>query len=198
MQVPLEISFHGIESSPAVEELVRGHAAQLDRISDNLNSCRVALERPHESPTTGSPWRVRIDMRLSPGHELVVDRHEGDGTVNEELYDAVNDAFHKATRQVKKLNAKQQGQVKHHPQQAVAGVVEKLFDDYGFIRDADGGQVYFHRNAVLGGFDNAEIGVGVAFDEEPGDDGRKATTVRIVDGRHGRRTQEDRPSEPMI
>lgn len=198
MQVPLEISFHGIQSSPALGDLVEAHAAELDEVCDHVNSCRVALERPHESPTSGSPWRVRIAMTVAPGHELVVDRHEGDGNVDEDLYDAVNDAFAKAMRQLKKLTAKQQGAVKRHPEQMVSGVVEKVFGGYGFIRDVDGDEVYFHANSVLGGFDRVDIGVGVAFESEPGDLGRKATTVRIIDGRHGRRGSEDRLSEPMI
>ena len=107
MQVPLEISFHGIQSSPALAELVADCAADLEKVCDHVNSCRVALERPHASPTSGSPWRVRIDMTVAPGHELVVDRHEHDGEANEDLYEAVSDAFDKANRQLKKLTAKQ-------------------------------------------------------------------------------------------
>lgn len=198
MQVPLEISFHGIQKSDYVEDLVRRRAAKLEDFCDHINSCRVALERPNAHPRSGGSWRVRIDLTVAGGHEIVVDRGQTSGTVRDDLYDAVNDAFDVAQRRLKRLNAKQQGAVKVHPEQFLTGVIEKLFDDYGFIRDMDGRELYFHAHSVLNDdFDGLEIGMGVAFVEEAGEEGPQASTVRIVDRRHGRRVKGDRPSDPI-
>lgn len=60
--------------------------------------------------------------------------------------------------------------------------VEQLFEDHGFLKNVDGRDVYFHRNAVLhGDFDRLAVGTGVNYMEEMGEDGLQASTVRIVD-----------------
>ena len=54
----------------------------------------------------------------------------------------------------------------------------------GFIEAADGGEIYFHRNAVLdGAFDRLVVGSEVVFVEEEGDKGAQASTVRLI-GKH--------------
>ena len=201
MQVPLEITHRGVDKSEFVDELVRRRAAKLDEFCDHIISCRVALERPNAHPRTGSTWRVRIDMAVAGGQEIVVDRGQLAGSVRDDLYDAVNDAFDVAQRRLKRLNARQHGEVKSHPEQEPAGVIEKLFEDYGFIRTADGREIYFHSNSILNeDFDDLHAGMTVAFAEEAGEMGPKATTVRLVDRRHGRRANggDERPSRPML
>lgn len=201
MQVPFSITHRGVEKSDFVDELVRKRAAKLEDFCDHIISCKVALERPNAHPRMGSHWRVRIDMTVAGGREIVVDRGQLDGSVRDDLYDAINDAFDVAQRRLKRLNAKQHGEVKAHPQQEPAGVIEKLFEDYGFIRTADGREIYFHGNSILNDdFEDLEVGMTVAFAEEAGEMGPKATTVRLMDRRHGRRAkgEEERPSRPML
>jgi cold shock CspA family protein len=55
--------------------------------------------------------------------------------------------------------------------------------------DADGREIYFHRNAVLAGhFDRLRIGSQVRFAEEAGEKGPQASSVRLVRStRQGRR-----------
>lgn len=196
MQVPLEITYRGVEKSDFIDELVRKRAAKLEDFCDHLISCRVALERPNAHPRTGSNWRVRLDMAVAGGHEVVVDRGQLHGSVRDDLYDAINDAFDTAQRSLKKLNARQHGDVKAHPAQELGGIVEKIFDDYGFIRTADDREIYFHANSVLNDdFESLVVGMGVAYLEEAGDEGPQASTVRVVDSRHGRREMGERTSE---
>jgi cold shock CspA family protein len=60
------------------------------------------------------------------------------------------------------------------------------YEGYGFIDTAEGIEVYFHRNAVVGGnFDELEVGTEVRFAMPPaeGDKGPQASTVQAL-GRH--------------
>ena len=105
----------------------------------------------------------------------------------------LKDAFKAARRRLKKLEAKQRGNVKSHPRQESSAVVEKLFPEkgYGFLRTVDGQEIYFHRNSVLReGFDRMEIGTGVNFFKEMGKKGPQASSVRIVDKPGSRETCE--------
>ena len=54
MQVPLQITFHGLTHSGPVEQYVRDRAAKLDTFAARLTSCRVALELPTATRSTGS------------------------------------------------------------------------------------------------------------------------------------------------
>lgn len=184
MQVPLEIVYRNLDSSEALDALIRAQMAKMDNLCDHITSSRVALERPHAHPTTGSYWRVRIDMHVPPGHEVVVVHEGGDGDVHEDLYQAVREAFDKARRRLQKINEVQHRRVKYHPEQQLAGVIRRVGADYGFLEGVDGREVYFHRNSVVGDdFDTLREGMGVAYLEEPGEEGPQASTVRVVDHR---------------
>ncbi|MBC7908715.1 MAG: HPF/RaiA family ribosome-associated protein, partial [Rhodospirillaceae bacterium] len=41
MQIPLQITFHGIDHSDAAEERVREKVAKLEQFFDRITSCRV-------------------------------------------------------------------------------------------------------------------------------------------------------------
>jgi len=57
--------------------------------------------------------------------------------------------------------------------------------EWGWIEPDDGRRVYFHRNSVLGGVDQLEVGDEVRFTEEEGNEGPQASTVDPI-GTHGR------------
>jgi ribosome-associated translation inhibitor RaiA len=44
MQIPLQISLHGIASSNALYNAIREKAEKLERFYDRIMSCRVVLE----------------------------------------------------------------------------------------------------------------------------------------------------------
>lgn len=184
MNVAPVITFRGIEKTEELENLVRDEIAKLEEFIGHLSSCRVSVEMPQMHLSSGSPYRVRIDMTVPPGHELVSRREPGDGEMHEKLQTVIKDAFSVARRQLIKLKEKQSGETKTHPTQGVIGIVDKLFpeQDYGFIQSIEGQDVYFHRNAVLhGDYDRIEVGTGVYFTAEMGEKGLQATTVRIED-----------------
>lgn len=184
MRVPLELTFRGMSSDEDIKELINEKTEKLDRIADHLISCRVAVEVKQKHPQTGNPYRVRVNLRLPPNKELVVDSGETDGDIHDDLATVVRDVFETATRRLKKIIDKQQNVVKEHPQQETSGIVVRLFDDkgFGFLKTIDGRELFFHRNSVLNDdFDRLAPGVGVRYVEEIGEKGPQAGTVQIVD-----------------
>jgi cold shock CspA family protein len=185
MKIPLEIAFKGIEHTDEVEALIREEADKLDRACNYMMSCRVAVEKRQQHQEVGNPYRVRIDMTVPPGHELVVKREPSKGDMHDPLEIVIKHAFTSAARQLRKLVELQRGTVKTHPDQQVTAVVHKLFpqEGYGFLRTVDTqDEVYFHRNSVLhDGFNRLAIGMGVRYMAEDGEKGLQATSVQVVD-----------------
>ncbi len=184
MQVPLELSFRGVESDAAIETLIADQISRLEEIDDSIVSCHVAVERPQRHQATGGPFRVRVDVRVPPGHELVATREPGDGAVHDDLTAVLRDTFHVVRRQLRSLAEKRRGDVKRHLADDETALVVRLNrdDGFGFLRSLEGREVYFHRNSVRGGaFDRLEVGTAVRFAAETGVDGLQASAVTIVD-----------------
>jgi len=61
-----------------------------------------------------------------------------------------------------------------------SGTIKRIARDkgFGFIRDANGQEYFFHRSAVQGSFDSLSEGQHVSFDEEASSKGPRATNVR--------------------
>jgi cold shock CspA family protein len=181
MEVPLEITYRDVEKTEEVDRLVREKAAKLDELFENLIACRVAIERPQRAQRAGNPYRIRIDLTAPPGHELVVRREPTDNEMHASLSTIIIDAFRAMRRQLEQLRERQRGEVKTHEEPR--GLVVRLFreDGYGFLQTADGRDVYFHRNSVLGeDWGRLDIGTEVRFAEEMGRQGPQASSVRIV------------------
>jgi cold shock CspA family protein len=180
MRVPLEITYRDVEKTDAIERLVREKAAKLDRLFENLISCRVAIERPQKSNEAGSPYRVRIDVTAPPGHELVVRREPGERDSHGSLRTLIVDAFSAMRRRLATLRARQRGVIKAHDEPR--GLVLRLFRDagYGFVQTSDGRELYFHEHSVLGGWEHLDVGTEVRFAEEMGEKGPQASTLQIV------------------
>jgi cold shock CspA family protein len=184
MQITPDVTYRNVPKTDAIESLVQEKIGKLEQFCDYMNSCRVAVEKVHDHPNSGSPYRVRIDMTIPPSHELVVSRNPGEGNQYEPLETVIRDAFDAARRQLVELVERQRDEVKEHPQQEMQAVVTKLFkeDGYGFLKTIDTGrEIYFHKNSVTHhDFDRLEVGTGVHFAEGQGQMGPQATTVQIV------------------
>lgn len=107
MQLPVEISYRGVDKSDEIETLIRTKADHLDRFCDHISRCDVAIEHPNHAQHSGSPFRVRIDLTVPPGHELVVDERPTKHEMHEPLSKVINDAFKAMERQLKELNQRQ-------------------------------------------------------------------------------------------
>lgn len=193
MQVPLEIACPDFELTDGIRVLVNDLAAKLDEVCDHITSCRVTIEMPQKHPESGSPFRVRVEAHVPPGHDLVVKRSESQGDIHDQLPYVLHESFDAMERQIKKIDEMQRGEVKSHPTKQVTGFVSKLFpdDSYGFIDSLDGREIYFHRNSVLNDdFERLAVGTGVHYDEKSGEKGPQASSVKIVDKPGARRGSE--------
>lgn len=194
MQVGLEIAYRNVDKSDAVEDLIRKKLAKLQKFHDHIISCRISIERPQKSQQSGNPYRVRITMRIPPGHEIVATREPQDYDIHDPLDMIVRDAFDVTERQLKKYIDRQQREVKVHPRQEASAIVAELNtpEGYGFLETIDGRRVYFHERSVLhDAFRRLKVGDGVNYVEEMGDQGPQASSVHLVDKPGVRMTDEE-------
>lgn len=192
MQVPLEISFHNIESSRWAEDEIRTRAADLERIFDRLISCRVHIDKRARNSNDTIPPVVHIELGI-PGRKDLVVSHEPDHLLRKyqrpDLQRAINEAFRIAERQLLDVKEQMSGRTKegyHDSENRALGEVAELTadEDWGFILTGTGGLLYFHRNAMLSGrFDDLTRGDAVYYREEVGDTGPRAAKVWLKNGR---------------
>ncbi len=183
MKITPQITLRNIEHSPALKKEIISYVEKLEKFHDHITGCRVSVEKKQKHQDSGNPYRVRIDVTVPPGHEIVIKRKSTEGELHQPLSAVLNEAFEATERKLKKLKEIQSRDVKKHPEQEVNGVIYKLFksDGYGFIKSTDGSEVYFHRNSVLHNkFDGLKTGTGVHYVEEMGEKGPQASTVRVI------------------
>jgi ribosomal subunit interface protein len=103
MDVPLELAFHNLEASEAVEARVRERVAKLEKMFPRLVACRVVVEAPHKQHQKGNIFRVRIEMSV-PGDDLVVSKepnHAHERFADPDVYAVLKDAFETAERMLR-------------------------------------------------------------------------------------------------
>ncbi len=108
MQRPVQIRFHDVAHSDALETHIREKVVKLEELYPHITGCDVAVELPAKHKQQGKLFNVRIDLRV-PGGELVVNRD-----LHEDVYVALRDAFDAAKRQLDEYGRKQRGDTKHH------------------------------------------------------------------------------------
>jgi ribosome-associated translation inhibitor RaiA len=106
MNMPIEIHFHGIEKSEAVEQRVRDKVAKLQKYFERMTSCRVGIEVPQRTAQKPKVYQIKIEIGV-PRRAPIVISHERKGShANEELVLAIRDAFEAARRKVDGMAAK--------------------------------------------------------------------------------------------
>ncbi|MDR3535526.1 MAG: HPF/RaiA family ribosome-associated protein [Acetobacteraceae bacterium] len=98
MPAEVQISFRGMDASPAVEAKVQQRAAELAQFSDRVTTCRVVLEAAHRRHQ-GNIYHVTVDLAL-PGGKVVVSHEPARDHAHEDLYVAIRDAFDAARRRL--------------------------------------------------------------------------------------------------
>jgi ribosomal subunit interface protein len=99
MKRDLQITFRGMNPSEALSEHIRDSAGKLEQFFDGITGCHVVVEEPHRHHQQGKHFHVRLDLHV-PGRNIVVDREHAERTSHEDPYQAVNDAFDAARRQL--------------------------------------------------------------------------------------------------
>jgi ribosome-associated translation inhibitor RaiA len=103
MQQPLQVTFHNLPHSDALEEDIRERVAKLEGLHGRLIGCRVVVDSPHRTQVKGKTYAVRIEMQVVGGEVVVSREPVGEWRV------AMNEAFDVAKRRLKEHAAKQRG-----------------------------------------------------------------------------------------
>lgn len=186
MQSPLEISWHHVDKSDALEARIRVHVDKLEHFYDGIISCRVSVEQPHGSHRQGNLYSLHIEVKV-PDREIVVKRDPAEHHTHEDVYVSLRDAFDAVKRQLEDYARKRRGKTKQHEKEILhKGKVLRVLpaEGYGFLQTPDAREVYFDANAVAGmQFEHLQPGMQVSFVEEMGNEGPQA--VRVLTGKHG-------------
>lgn len=177
MQRPLKITSRDFALSEAFEAEIREKASALENYYERLSGCEVTVRAPAiKHHRKGGPFVVGIRMTV-PGKELAVDHQ-----AQEELSQAIREAFDAARRQLEDYVRELRGAVKTHEATALGRIIRlEPALDYGFLETPDKREIYFHRNSLLGAdFDKLEVGTEVRFVEEEGERGPQASTVVVT------------------
>jgi cold shock CspA family protein/ribosome-associated translation inhibitor RaiA len=176
-----------MESSPAFEAVIRQLVDALERLHPRITGCRVVVEIPHRGAnSTKVPVGVAIEVDV-PGHNTIFgkdiqERHEAKADHTAPL----NNAFDAVERQLEKISDMQIANAKGTEAAPQSGMVVRLFAEqgYGFVEIDNSPELYFTRNAVIGGdFDELEPGmvVQVTRATDAGPLGPQASSVRLLD-----------------
>jgi ribosome-associated translation inhibitor RaiA len=105
MNLPLELTFRDVAKTDSLERLIRNKVDRLEKVCGYISGCRIVVEKPQAH--RGNPHRVRIDVTVPPGHELVAERGPMEGNIQEELGHVIRETFDGMERQLKELVEKQ-------------------------------------------------------------------------------------------
>ncbi len=182
MQVAPEVIFKGIERTPWIESMVAEKLDHLERFSQDITRCHVTVTREQASQRKGNRYSVMVEVRVPRQHDLAVKKQKQVVDMQTQLPAVINEAFGAMEKQLKKTAELRRHEEKTHESGQPHGMVEKIFDGYGFIRTVDDDrQFYFHRNSVLhDDFDRLEVGTHVRFTPQEGEEGPQASSVQVV------------------
>jgi len=94
MEIPLQLTWRGLERSEAIEAAVRDAANKLHQFHPRIVSCRVVLEQSDRHKRHGRQFAVRLDVR-APRTEIAINKEH-----DEDVYIALRDAFFDARRKL--------------------------------------------------------------------------------------------------
>ena len=113
MPAEVQVTFRGMDPSPAVEARVRRRIEDLQQISDRIAACRVVLDAAHKRHRQGTIYNVRVDLTV-PGGTIVVNREPCEVHAHEDMHVAVRDAFDAARRMLQDHIRRLDGRTKQH------------------------------------------------------------------------------------
>lgn len=178
MQTPPQIAWEHIEPSDFLKARIEREVSAIERTFGRITSCKVHIEGRSHRQHKGGLYAVRVRLVLPGGQEIDASRNPPQDHSHEDAYVAVRDVFQALRRQLRE-HVRARREESQHPDVQPHGIVSRIFPDkdHGFIRADDGREVYFHRNAVLTGFERLRVGAEVHFAEEEGEEGPQASSV---------------------
>ncbi|MFK7865751.1 MAG: ribosome-associated translation inhibitor RaiA [Pseudohongiellaceae bacterium] len=101
----IQVVFHNIEQSEAIQEAVHKRIEKLERYCSQIIGGRVVLDSPHNNHHKGKVYSVGLEVH-TPQLEVRVNQDQHDNHAHEDLYIAIRDAFNVAERQLKSVDKK--------------------------------------------------------------------------------------------
>jgi ribosome-associated translation inhibitor RaiA len=112
METPVQIAFKGLQVSDTVRDAIDAHVAALEERCGRITACRVSITGPGEHHRSSGHYQVSIHIALPGGHEVNAERSPAADRRLSDLPFAINDAFHRARRQLQDRVREMQGQTK--------------------------------------------------------------------------------------
>jgi len=106
MQLPVQVTFHGMAHSVALEETIRERTARLEHRHPQMISCRAVLGHAARHKQQGKEFVVRLDIK-APGTDIAINRDH-----DEDPFVAVRAAFDAAGRKLNALSRRKGGAAK--------------------------------------------------------------------------------------
>lgn len=100
MMTPVEISFHGIEKSEAVEADIRKRMKRIEAHFERLTHARVVVESPQRKGSRPRFFEVRIELGIPGKAPIVITQSNDPERTHTDVTTAVRDAFSVAMRRV--------------------------------------------------------------------------------------------------
>ena len=188
MQTPLNIRFHHMDRSAAIEAKLREKIEKFDSFYNDFISCSITVECINPKKLNGSLYSIHININR-PSNICITTKHE-----HEDINVALKEAIHSITMQLEENKDRAHDKIKHHPQ-ILHGKIVRLIKDqlFGFIINEHYDDIpesslinsikpieneyYFSAKNYKGNFDGLNIGDKVKFIEFIGDDGLQAHKV---------------------
>jgi len=115
MQHTLQVTFHGMPHSDALDASIREHAGRLEKFHPHIISFRAAVEELARHKHQGKEFSVRLDIKV-PGGEVAVSHDH-----SEDPFVAVRDAFDAARRRLEDHVRRQRGAARRGEARAKRG-----------------------------------------------------------------------------
>lgn len=106
MELPIQITFHGMQNSAALEAAIRERAEKLGQFHAGITRCRAVVTEVARHKQQGKEFTVRLEIHVAGG-DIAINRDH-----HEDAHVAVRDAFDAAKRKLEDHARRQRGDVK--------------------------------------------------------------------------------------
>src|SRR5271169_6282283 len=103
MQIPLQVTFEGSDSSEPVRVAIEREVERLEKHNRHIIGCHVTVIAPSHKHHHGTGFHVHISLTVPPHENVIVNHASSDNKRSEHIEVAVKDAFAAARRQLDDL-----------------------------------------------------------------------------------------------
>lgn len=109
----VQVTFHGLDRSEALEALILEKAEKLRLMNDRLQRIRVVIDMPHRSHAKGNQLEVKVELLIPGEEELVISRESELDAEHDSAFALVREVFSAAQRVVRDHSKKDEDERRH-------------------------------------------------------------------------------------